>query len=259
MVRLERGKFLGVNNPLFQSAEFLVSDTVYVSPVGEDWHYHESNHLTLIVNGGNNEYRTKNCIEAAPGKVLLYEAGLPHRNTDTVYPSRNINIDIGQSFLDKYDLTMEPDNYAALSLAVLRIYKESCTSDSNTDNAIQSLLMANLRHKEVDRANGRSWVSVIRDYIHDKWNEPFSLEELAREVGLHPVSVSKFFSKTMGCSLGEYSRAVKIHKSLSLIRGGEMSLTQVALECGFFDQSHFIRAFKHTTGLNPGEWKRMQG
>jgi len=41
-----------------------------------------------------------------------------------------------------------------------------------------------------------------------------------------------------------------------LISTGE-PLTQIALVCGFSDQSHFSRSFRRTVGASPGQWRRM--
>jgi AraC family transcriptional regulator len=51
-------------------------------------------------------------------------------------------------------------------------------------------------------------------------------------------------------------RKLKIDKALSLVKSGEESLTSVAYECGFADQSHFIRTFKQMTGFLPAMYQK---
>lgn len=65
------------------------------------------------------------------------------------------------------------------------------------------------------------------------------------------------FPRIFGCTLGEYARQVKIEKAISLIGQSRGSLADIAYECGFADQSHFIRAFKSATGFLPGEFKKI--
>ncbi len=62
---------------------------------------------------------------------------------------------------------------------------------------------------------------------------------MATIIGVHPVTISKYFPRYFSCTLGEYMRKLKIEKSLSLIKSPGNSLTNVAYACGFFDQSHF--------------------
>jgi AraC family transcriptional regulator len=101
------------------------------------------------------------------------------------------------------------------------------------------------------------WIKSIKEILHDRWNESISLQELAHSLGLHPVTVSKHFPRYFNCTLGEYMRKIKIEKAIAQISKDEFSLTQVAHNCGFFDQSHFIRAFKQATGFLPGAYKKL--
>jgi AraC-like DNA-binding protein len=41
-----------------------------------------------------------------------------------------------------------------------------------------------------------------------------------------------------------------------MLAEGNMSLAEIAAECGFSDQSHFTRTFTHATGIAPGRWRR---
>jgi AraC family transcriptional regulator len=93
--------------------------------------------------------------------------------------------------------------------------------------------------------------------MHDRWQETLTLQELAQELQLHPVTISKHFPKYFNCTLGEYMRKVKIEKALTQIRTSPESLTEIAYACGFFDQSHFIKAFKQVTGFLPKAYKKL--
>ena len=47
-----------------------------------------------------------------------------------------------------------------------------------------------------------------------------------------------------------------MEQNKGLLRDGRLSLSDVALSCGFADQSHFTRVFTKLTGLTPGAWRR---
>ena len=55
----------------------------------------------------------------------------------------------------------------------------------------------------------------------------------------------------------EGCRRVELAKDL--MRDRESSLSEIALRCGFADQSHFTRVFVHATGVSPGAWRRANG
>ena len=101
------------------------------------------------------------------------------------------------------------------------------------------------------------WARLLRSILNDRWNENILLHELASLVQVHPVTISKFFPKYFRCTLGEYVRKLRIEKATTLILKSQLSLTDIAHQCGFFDQSHFIRVFKQTTGFLPNTYKKI--
>ena len=60
----------------------------------------------------------------------------------------------------------------------------------------------------------------------------------------------RVFKKEVGLTPKEYLIQQRIKKAKNLI-AQELPLSQIALECGFYDQSHMIKYFKVYTGLNP--------
>uniref|UniRef100_A0AAU6WQ45 Helix-turn-helix transcriptional regulator n=1 Tax=Chryseobacterium endophyticum TaxID=1854762 RepID=A0AAU6WQ45_9FLAO len=75
-------------------------------------------------------------------------------------------------------------------------------------------------------------------------------------MNIHPMHLSRDFQKYFQCNLGEYIRKLKVEKSLKILNDFE-SLAEVALECGFSDQSHFILCFKENVGITPLKYKNI--
>ncbi|HEV8592218.1 MAG TPA: helix-turn-helix transcriptional regulator, partial [Pyrinomonadaceae bacterium] len=96
-----------------------------------------------------------------------------------------------------------------------------------------------------------SWVNSLEVMIRDMWNEPLSLSDLSTAVGVHPVTISKSFPKYFGCTFGEYVRRLRIERSLNGVLRRGAALTDIALDSGFADHSHFTRTFKQLTGMLP--------
>ncbi len=258
MIRLERAAYLGENRKSFALEGIVISETEYTRPVSECWHYHISNHITFILQGGNREQRKKGEDQVLPGTVLIYPSGLPHRNLNTAYPSKNINLEVDDNFLLRHNLMFSISTSAEIKFLLLKIYKECVISDNDSKASIHSLVLNifDYPHQEHENLSPR-WAATISEVLHDRWNENVSLAELSDELKLHPVTVSKYFPKHFNCTLGEYSRKIKIDKAMSLIRQSNKSLTEIALECGFFDQSHFIKAFKLVTGFTPRQYRYL--
>ncbi len=96
------------------------------------------------------------------------------------------------------------------------------------------------------------------DFIDACFAEPISLSELAELAGL---SISRFavrFSAEVGVSPQQYVRLVRVRHAQQLLRRG-LPPSIVAVEVGFFDQSHLCRHFKRMLGATPGEWLSAGG
>jgi AraC family transcriptional regulator len=101
------------------------------------------------------------------------------------------------------------------------------------------------------------WIEIVTELVHDKWNESLTLKDLSEAAGVHPITISKHFPKYFSCTFGEYMRRLKIEKSLYFLKVSSLSLTEIAADCGFSDQSHFIRTFKQLTGFLPNNYKKI--
>lgn len=97
------------------------------------------------------------------------------------------------------------------------------------------------------------YVNLIRDYLKSHYAEDVSLSKLASVTNLSPFYLLRVFRKQVGCPPHEYQTQVRIARARKLIRKGH-SISEVALEAGFFDQSHFSRHFKRIVGMSPGRY-----
>jgi AraC family transcriptional regulator len=82
------------------------------------------------------------------------------------------------------------------------------------------------------------------------------LKEVARECGLSVGHFSHAFRRTLGVAPHNWLIEQRIVLSKEKLRDDRRSLTDVAAECGFSDQSHFTRHFTRIVGVGPGAWRR---
>ena len=66
----------------------------------------------------------------------------------------------------------------------------------------------------------------------------------------------KVFKASTGKTLHEYIEDRRIKKSINLLISTDMTLTEIAYECGFSSQSYFSYAFKRHTGLTPRDYAK---
>jgi AraC-like DNA-binding protein len=84
-------------------------------------------------------------------------------------------------------------------------------------------------------------------------NESFDLSRLAAEFNLSERYIQKLFLNYVGITPKSFFSVQRFNKSLGLVRKANTSLTNIAYECGYYDQAHFIKEFKSYTGLTPSQ------
>ena len=80
---------------------------------------------------------------------------------------------------------------------------------------------------------------------------PDTMETMAARYGITARYMQQLFVQYTGLTPKLYNQINRFQKSLRLVTAGNESLTAIAYECGYADQSHFIREFKTFTGHTP--------
>jgi AraC family transcriptional regulator len=95
-----------------------------------------------------------------------------------------------------------------------------------------------------------------REILHANIKRGVALKEVARECGLSVSYFSHAFRRTLGVAPHKWLIEQRVVLSKEKLRDDGLSLSDVAAECGFSDQSHLTRAFRQTVGVSPGAWRR---
>jgi len=106
------------------------------------------------------------------------------------------------------------------------------------------------------KAAGHAAMDRVRDYLCAHFDQDLTVDALAGEAGLSRVHLTRAFSRRFGMPPHVYLNAVRVHRAQEAMRAG-LTLAEVAVSCGFADQSHFSRRFKGSVGLSPGAWLRQ--
>ena len=262
----QKGEFYGQTNKTINLEGITLTDTVYTHDK-VDWHYHENAYFTFILQGNVIEGNKKEIYNCSAGSLLFHNWQEPHYNIKPKGFTRGFHIEIEKCWFDNLEFNATDlqgsINIANLDLKLLmyKIFKETKVDDNTTQLSIQTLLLETLakmlRANQTESNKKPTWVSEINMILNDQFLENLTLEYLSKTLNIHPVHLSRDFSKHFNSSLGEYIRKLKIQKSLQLISEKSLDLTSIAFECGFSDQSHFTRCFKEINGINPSEYRKI--
>lgn len=261
-MELKKGDYSGKIHGLKECVGLIATHTSYTTDYNDDFHYHQNPHLSFVLQGGHFEHRKQRETRRSVGEVSFYHAGELHRTLPALPNTRNLNIEIDQDFLDRHminemALQMAFENNRERKLFMLKLHAEINLNDSLTALSMQALLLDFIRMTPIEGFKEATWCRQLEQLLNDEWYRNPSLEELSTKIGIHPVTISKYFPRYFGNNLGQYLRNLKVDRAIDLIRKGNTSLTEIAFTCGFSDQSHFIRAFKRCTGMKPKYFQRL--
>ena len=93
------------------------------------------------------------------------------------------------------------------------------------------------------------------DYMSAHIAESISLDGVARAVGLHPVTLSKMFSKKMGVGFNDCVIYLRCRRAAHLIKNSGATFTEIAYACGFGSVRSFNRSFRAVYGTTPSEYR----
>ncbi|WP_108805582.1 AraC family transcriptional regulator [Aquimarina sp. Aq107] len=241
----------------------IITNTYYSTGKNNpDWHFHENFHICFVFQGGKAETNKTSTYSKKEGSIFSYFSGEKHRWISCKPISKSANIEIGSDFLKKYGLSENSikdniyRNIEAKSI-ILKMQKEMMIHSIESTTTIHSLLLELVSDSNESQAKHIPyWTISLNELLHDNWNERMTLKEMSETIGVHPVTISKFFRKYFACTLGEYQRKLRIEQSIQLIKNSNLSLSEIAFHCGFSDQSHFTRNFKKMTGFLPKHFQK---
>ena len=95
----------------------------------------------------------------------------------------------------------------------------------------------------------------ITEYIGARIGSDVRLTELADVAGLSPNHFLQIFKNTFGTTPHRYLLQQRIHAAQKLLSRRGCSISHIALDLGFSDQSHFTRTFRRLTGTTPKRFR----
>jgi len=97
---------------------------------------------------------------------------------------------------------------------------------------------------------------LAKDLLRANLSGELCLADLARECGLSVSHFARSFRRSTGLPPHRWLLMERVEHAKGRLKSTDMSLLEIALACGFADQSHFTRVFSRATGLSPAAWRR---
>ena len=151
----------------------------------------------------------------------------------------------------------------------LSIYRDMIKKEDGWEIEVKGLL-CQLWHvlygeaKQQSAANADRLLPVKRvkkaiRYMNENYASRLSLEEIAAECNLSKSEFCRCFKQITRQTAFEYLMDLRIRKSLQLLEDDEdLSITEAALNCGFFNSSYYTKVFRRYMGCTPREYLRKR-
>lgn len=248
-------------------AGLTLTETIYDPNFIIDEHSHESPFFCLILKGEYSEVyesRTRHC---RPLSLVFHPANEIHSNRIHESGTLEFQIEFGPDWerrIPDHDVLKEAAEFTRgeLPIVAMQIYREFQVADDISNLAIEALMLElivlTLRARRRCEENGKpEWLVRIEKLIHEQFTERLTVNELAGRVHVHPAHLAAEFRKHYRCSVGNYVRDLRISRACQHLTASDKSLSQMALDVGFYDQSHFSKAFKKAMGVTPAQYRRQ--
>jgi AraC family transcriptional regulator len=104
-----------------------------------------------------------------------------------------------------------------------------------------------------------SWqIKRATEMMSESLTEGLALSQLAEACGLSARHFARAFRQSTGVPPHRWLLRHRVQRAQALLRMQALSLADIALRCGFADQSHFTRVFSREVGQSPGQWRRSR-
>lgn len=266
MKQLQTGEFHGITNKTVHLDGIVLTDTEYTRH-RVDWHYHENAYFTFILEGNVIEGNRKEVYNCSAGSLLFHNWQEAHYNIKPEGFTRGFHIEVKNDWFKQfsYDIAALQGSInisdPAAKFLFYKMFRETKTGDNVSALSVQSLLLQVFSQLVQGNENKQSskplWAGKIKEILHDEVYKSHTLHSLGKTLDIHPVHLSRYFPKYFHCGLGEYIRKLRVERSLSLLVNKQLSLTEIAFECGFADQSHFNRCFKDIMQASPSAFRKL--
>jgi AraC family transcriptional regulator len=246
---------------------FTLSENLYPSGLLLSKHSHGRAYITFVIEGAFRERYATRTILCRTGMIRFLPAGEVHEN-EVQAPSRCLHISAEASAFEQLrqrpDVPRKPTEISGLTTTWLanRLYAEFSRQDTASAMAIEGLVLEILA--EIARAEAPdtalpvpNWLKRATEIVESRFLERLSLAEIASQVGVHYVHLSRQFHKYNRCTIGELIRRRRVQHASQLLAHSRTPLAEIALACGFCDQSHLSFLFKRYMGLSPSKFRRL--
>ena len=212
-------------------------------------HWHSFVELEFFIEGTGTHQYNGTTFQIKPGDTWIL-------STDD---SHQLNLDKGMKSIN---IALDPDIlHDKLQNHLSSFHPLHCTFNEEEAFAFLEKVEILWHEQETRELLSRvKAVSVINDmvkYLRANYKNPVSLVELANMLSYTPNYCGRLFRQTTGITFNDYLNNLRVKHACKLLLNPDLSIKEIASQCGFNSLEYFYATFKKFYGITPAKYKTL--
>ena len=232
-------------------------------------------YLQYVIEGDMTVYPESEPLPFGAGDFIIWEADKPYRYANTLpntakylwihftgFHAARLISDLGLACRKLYRTSPSEKKKEYITSLFLELFGEFSNRRPGMEDAsagyLTNILVALMREAEKVSAGKKRRLNSV-SYLHTHYKENTPIGSLA---AMEHLSISRYrevFTAQTGMSPTDYRTALRIGNACRLLRETDLSVSEIAADCGYADIFFFMRIFKKKIGLTPGEYRNSVG
>ena len=245
-----RGIIAANNEKLLQQSKINESIQLYKSSGARDdrnYPIELENELISSIKANNPE-KAREILNALLGHIMLYTG---HEISHVKYRIVELCSLLSRASISRGadpNLLLELNGKLVSSVMNARSIYDVCYSLQNNIDIFTDSLFQSSEH------NSRVVKNAVA-YIARHFSEEISLAKVSEELHVNPSYLSMLFKQVTGVTFKEHLNRIRIEEAERLLTNTDYPILEIAIACGYRDQSYFTKVFKKYTGLTPRQYR----
>lgn len=245
------------------------ADALTLSPVIHDQrrvnatHAHTASFVTVMLSGEYTEVAGRKSLRFEPFTAIYHPPGTEHQDSIGNPGVRLLMFEFDPRLLEGVDVdrggsrSLRDVSGSRAAFDLLALYRDARRAYEPLDFETRALqLIGRFAPVVGGPLSEQRRVRVAREYLDAHFRERVTVQDLAREAGVHPVYLGQLFRRECGETISQYVARLRVRAAAADLSTGDAPIVQIAFDYGFSDQSHFQRAFKRLSGFAPAAFRK---
>ncbi|KOA19803.1 HTH-type transcriptional activator Btr [Clostridium homopropionicum DSM 5847] len=231
-------------------------------------HFHNEVSIALVESGVSRTEIGDAMYEITGNTFLIIPPGVVHKCNPYNYNDWNFRmLYISPSWFESaFNIKGEQIKFSYVklnkttSLAIINLLNNienniiDVEGESRLLNSISLLFDAENTNKEISKITYQRQLDKTKEFLDANYLSTITLDDLIQVSGISKYYLIRQFENSYGLSPHKYITNLRVNHSKELLKTS-MDFSAIALESGFYDQSHFSKCFKEYTGVTPKKYR----